>query len=431
VNVNSAEIWIALADESEYDKTTAAIERVLRGYPGLRSSLVAYPQDRVQAVETGTSDPVDVRLFGSDLDVLRQKAEEVRQRISTVPGVVQPKVQTLAEEPTLEVRVNLEKAQQYGINPGDVRRTAATYFSGLLVGNLYQEQKVFDVVVRGAPSTQQGPASLENLLIDTPGGDAVRLGDVAQVRVVQFPTVIRHDATLRSLNVTAGVSGRDLGSVLRDVKEQVRTVPMPLEYHSEVLSGLAEQQNEGLQTAGLAIGAAVGIFLLLQAALASWRLAAMAFLTLPLAGAGGVLAAFFVGGIMTLGALIGLFAVLGIAVRNSVVLLSAYQGMQPGEDATPDIDSVMSATRERAGAILLTAGATIAALIPLVVLGPIAGAEILQPLAVVVIGGLVSSTLLSVFVIPTLYLRLATTVRGQPSDVEPMLPPGPATVPAP
>ncbi len=122
---------------------------------------------------------------------------------------------------------------------------------------------------------------------------------------------------------------------------------------------------------------------------------------------------------------------LGIAARNTVVLLSSYKRIQSGGDARTDLDSVMSATRERAGAILLTAGATIAALIPLVVLGPIAGAEILQPLAVVVIGGLVSSTLLSVFVIPTLYLRLATTVRGQPSDVEPMLPPGPATVPAP
>ena len=124
-------------------------------------------------------------------------------------------------------------------------------------------------------------------------------------------------------------------------------------------------------------------------------------------------------------------AVLGIAARNTVVLLSSYKRIQSGGDARTDLDSVMSATRERAGAILLTAGATIAALIPLVVLGPIAGAEILQPLAVVVIGGLVSSTLLTVFVIPTLYLRLATTVHSEPSDVEPMLPPGPATVPAP
>jgi Cu/Ag efflux pump CusA len=429
VNVNSGEIWITLGDEADYDKTVDAIQRVLRGYTGLRSNLVTYPQDRVQAVETGTSDPVAVRLYGSDLDVLRKKAEEVRQRISTVPGIVQPKVQTLAEEPTLEVRVDLEKAQRYGVNPGDVRRTAATYFSGLLVGNLYQEQKVFDVVVRGTSSTQQGPASLENLLIDTPGGDVVRLGDVADVHVVPFPTVIRHDATLRNLNVTAGVSGRDLGAVLRDVRDRVRTVPMPLEYHTEVVSGLAEQQTQGLQTAGLAIGAVIGIFLLLQAALASWRLAAMVFLTLPLAGAGGVLAAFFVGGITTLGALIGLFAVLGIAVRNIVVLLSSYQRIRSGEDARPDLDSVMSATRERAGAILLTAGATTAALIPLVALGPIAGVEILQPLAAVVLGGLVSSTLLTLFVIPTLYLRLTAAIHGQLPGVE-TVPPGGGTVQA-
>jgi CzcA family heavy metal efflux pump len=417
-NVNSGEIWVTLGDEADYDRTVASIQRVLRGYSGMRSSLVTYPQDRVRAVEAGTSDPVAVRIYGANLDVLRQKADEVRQRISTVPGIVRPKVQNLDEEPTLEVRVNLQKAQQYGINPGDVRRTAATYFSGLNVGNLYQEQKVFDVVVKGTPSLQTGPNSLNDMLIDTQTGDEVRLGDIAEVRVVPYPTVIRHDATLRSLDVTAEVQGRDLGAVLKDVRDRVQKVQMPLEYHTEIVSGAAEQADHNLQTAGLALAVLIGMFLLLQAALVSWRLATLALATLPLSVAGGVLVAFFVGGIMTLGVLLGLVAVLGITVRNTVVLIGTYQRVQAGREAPADLDSVMSATRERAGAILLTAGATVAALIPLVVLGPTAGTELLRPLATVVIGGLVSSTLLTVFVMPALYLRFATAFHTGQADLE-------------
>jgi Cu/Ag efflux pump CusA len=411
VNVNSGQIWITLGDEADYDKTVVAIQRVLHGYPGLHSDLATYPQDRVRLVENGTSDPVVVRIYGADLDVLRRKAEEVRQRISIVPGIVKPQVQKVTEEPSLEVRVNLEQARQHGINPGDVRRTAATYFSGLLVGNLYQEAKILDVVVRGTPSLQTGPASLDDMMIDTPGGEDVRLGDIAEVRVAPYPTVITHDATHRSLDVTASVSGRDLGAVLSDVRDQTRKVSMPLEYHTEVLSGAAKQQDQNVQTAVFVIGVMIGIFLLLQSALGSWRLAAVALLTLPLSVGGGVLAAFFVGGISTLGALLGLFAVLGIAVRNTVVLLSTYERLHSTRALRLDLDSLARATGERAGSILLAAAATGAAMMPLVVPGPRSGTELLWPLAAVVVGGLITSTLLTVFVIPVLYLRLASALH--------------------
>jgi Cu/Ag efflux pump CusA len=247
------------------------------------------------------------------------------------------------------------------------------------------------------------------MLIDTQSGDDVRLGDIADVRVISYPTVIRHDATQRSLDVTAEVRGRDLGSVLQDVRDRVRGVPMPLEYHTEVISSAAQMQEQNLQTGGLTLAVIIGIFLLLQVALGSWRLAALALVSLPLSAAGGVLVAFLVGGIATLGVLLGLCAVLVISVRNTVVLINAYQAITSAGGARPDPDSVMRVTRERAGAILLTAVATIAVLMPVVVLGPTAGAEVLQPLAVVAVGGVITSVLLTLFVIPTLYLRLAAS----------------------
>jgi len=402
--VESGQIWVTLADSADYDTTVAAIGTVLQSYPGLRSDVATYPQDRVQQVRSGTSDSLVVRVYGVDLGVLQQKAEELRGKIAKVPGVVRPAVETQAYEPTLQVEVNLQQAQRYGINPGDVRRTATTYFQGLTVGQLYQDQAVFDVVVKGVPQTLSTPAALSNLLIDTPSGDQVRLADVATVSVVPQATAISHDATLRSLDVTASVSGRDVGSVLNDVRAQVGATPMPLEYHAEVLDNLTQQQGRVLQVAGLAVGVVLIAFLLLQAALLSWRLAALVLLTLPLAAAGGVVAAAFAGGLLSIGALVGLFTVLGIAARSAVVLVGAYRRL---EDVTPDPEAILRVTRERAGPIVLTAVATAAVLLPPVLFGGVPGADVLHPLAAVVVGGLATTTLLTLCVLPALYLRFA------------------------
>jgi Cu/Ag efflux pump CusA len=413
-NVDTGEIWVTLRDSADYDATVAAVGQVLQGYPGLHSDLVTYPQDRVRAVRSGTSDSLVVRVYGIDLDVLHQKAEELSKKIAKVPGVLRPSVQALTYEPTLQVEVNLSAAQRYGINPGDVRRTATIYFQGLTVGQLYQDQAVFDVVVKGVPQTLSTPAALSNLLIDTPSGDQVRLGDVATVSVVPQPTAIAHDATMRSVDVTATVSGRDLGSVMNDVKTQVSGTPMPLEYHAEVLGNLTRQQTQVLQVAGLALGVAVVAFLLLQAALRSWRLAGLVFLTLPLAGAGGVVAASVDGGLVTIGALVGLFTVLGIAARNGVVLVGACKAAQGQEDDSPPQrgarggqEAVLRVTRERAGPILLTAVATAAAVLPPLLFAGVPGADVLHPLAAVVLGGLATSTLLALLVLPALSRRFA------------------------
>jgi Cu/Ag efflux pump CusA len=411
VNVNSGEAWASLFESADYDATIAGIERVLRGHSEFRSELLTYSQDRVRAAEAGANDALVVRIYGRDLDLLRTEAEKMRQLISTVPGVSRPRVDSQAVEPSIEVKVNLAAAQHYGLNPGDVRRAAATYYAGLLVGNLYEDQKVFEVVVRGSPSKLSTP-NVGDLMIDTPSGAQVRLGDLASVQMVSSPTVIKHDATSRSIDVTAEVSGRDLGSVLADVNDRVKGVKMPLEYHAEVRSDVAAQQSRNLGTAGLAIAGAIAIFLLLQAAFSSWRLASLVFLTVPLGAAGGVLAAFPVGGITTLGALAGLFIVLAVAVRNAVLVA---RNLQESIEGTGDrSELVIRATRESAVPVLITTGATSVALLPLLVLGAGAGTEVLYPLAAVVVGGLVTSTAVTLFVMPALMLQI---MPAGPSDL--------------
>ncbi|HSV68271.1 MAG TPA: efflux RND transporter permease subunit [Mycobacteriales bacterium] len=412
VNVNSAEVWVSMAGSADHGSTLAAIQRVVNGYPGLRNQVLTYQEDRLAAARTGPAQPLVVRVYGPDLQVLRTEAETVRRELAAVSGVVRPVVETPAVEPTLQIEVNLATAEKYGIKPGDVRRSTATLLSGLLVGNLYDEQKIFDVVVWGTSPTRHSLTSVQNLLIDTPSGGHVRLRDVASVRIGPYPTVIRHDAVSRSLDVTAGVSGRQLGAVVADVKSRLGALTYPLEYRAEVVSATGEQ-GSGPLVLGFALAAVVGIVLLLQAASRSWRVAALLLVTLPLAGVGGVLAGSLAGGIMSAGALTGFLVVLAVTVRHGLLLVRGYQRLAESE-AVDGTELVRRGTRERVAPIMLTALATAAAVLPFAVSGGVAGTEILHPLAVVVLGGLVTSTLVTLFVLPALYLRFGSSQRPAP-----------------
>jgi Cu/Ag efflux pump CusA len=314
----------------------------------------------------------------------------------------------MVEEPTLEIEVDLAKAQRYGIKPGDVRRAAATMLSGIQVGSLFEEQKVFDVVVWGAPEVRRSLTDISQLLVDRPGGGQVELGKVADVQIKPALAVIRHDAVSRSIDVTADVRGRDYDAVMADVQQGLGNVQFPLEYHAEVLGDHAEQQAVKQRVLGVAAIAAILILLLMQAAFGSWRLAGAAFLTLPMALVGGVLALLASGGELSLGSLVGFVLVLAIAARNGVTLVSHLQHLERHEGQPPGPGLVMHGARERLGPVLLTALATGLALVPLVVGGNVPGQEILQPMAVVVLGGLVTATLLNLFVTPALYLRFGS-----------------------
>ena len=207
--------------------------------------------------------------------------------------------------------------------------------------------------------------------------------------------MIKHDNISRSLDVTASVRGRDLATVVDEVRARVHAMAMPLEFHAEVHSDTLEKQGQFWRVGGAALAAALAIFLLLQAAFSSWRLAALIFLVLPLSTVGGVLTASFVGGVRSLGALMGLLAIIGVAARNAVLLVREF-----GRDTPADAQSVNRVVGDRAASIVLSALTMVAAVLPLLFFGRVAGTEALFPFAVVVLGGLVTSTLLALFVVP-------------------------------
>jgi Cu/Ag efflux pump CusA len=232
----------------------------------------------------------------------------------------------------------------------------------------------------------------------------VRLGKVADVRVRATPAVIQREASQRRMDVSANISGRSAGDVRKDVRDRIRNTQFPLEYHAEAIGAAAGDEATVSHALIFGLVALVGIFLLLQAAFRSWRLATMAFLTLPVALVGGMAASLIDGTSFQLGAVIGLFAVFAIAARNVVALIDHYQRLEQVEGRVHGPDLIVEGAGDRYLPILTTAVATGMALIPFLFLGSRAGLEVVHPMALVVLGGLITSTVLSLFVVPALYL---------------------------
>jgi Cu/Ag efflux pump CusA len=423
VNVNSAEVWVSLRASADYGGTTAAIRAVAGRYPGIRAELSNYLADRLAAADSGAHAPLVVRVYGQDLQRLAAKAEDVRSMLTGVRGVHHPSVAVGAVEPSVQVQVDLQRAQRYGITPGDVRRASATFFAGLPVGSLYEDQKIFDVVVWGVPGARRAPADVADVLLDTPNGGRVRLGEVADVRMEAQPTDIHHDNISRSIDVTADVQGRSTAAVLREVRARLATLPMPSEFHAEVLSGTTPIQAQHQRLLLVSIGVILAILLVLQASLASWRLALLTLLTAPLGLAGAVLVAPLVGGVRTTPALLAMLGVLALMFRNCLQLASSYR------DGRLDPAAVCAASRAQLEQALLAALLFAAALLPLAAGGVVAGTELLQRLAIVALAGLVSAVGVSTLVFPALCTRFAAQAGPGPATTGPATA-EPATAPA-
>lgn len=413
VGINSSQIWISLDPTADYDKTVAAIRETAEAYPGIKHTVHSYLRDKVSEVLTGAGNAIVVRIYGQKIEVLNQKAEEVRQALSGIKGIVDLHTEGQVEELQVQVEVDLDAAGRANVKPGDVRRSTATVFSGLVVGYLFKEQKIYEVVVHGAPEARQSLTNLRDLWIDKSDRTQARLGDIADVRLVSTPTVLRHERIAPYVDVVANVAGRDAGSVADEVEDRLENIQFPLEYHPELLGELAELESAQRHMLGVAVAALIGIFLLLQACFGSWRLGLIAFVGLPASVAGGVLAVLVSGGVVSLGAIVGFLAVLGIAARNAVSLIDHYQHLEAQENVPFGLDLVIRGARERLSPILTGSAAIIAALLPIIVVGQSPGLEIVQPTAIVIMGGLVASTLVTLFVMPALYLVVGAGAQRQ------------------
>jgi len=405
------ENWVSVDPAADYDKTLGAVQEVMDGYPGVIRDVQTYLKERIREVLAGSSHPIVIRLFGPDLDVLRAKAKEVNEALAGIPGIDGLKVEPQVEIPHIEVEVDLAAAQQHGLKPGDVRRAAAVLVAGEEVGDIFRDGKAYDVPVWSAPESRDSLNDLRELRIDTPGGGTVRLADVASIAVKPSPNVVKHEGVTRKIDVEADVSGRDLGSVVDEVEDRLDKIAFPAEYHAEMLGEYQERQAANRKLMSLGVIAAIGVLVLLQASFGSFRLALLSFLTLPMALVGGALAAWLSGGVVSLGSMVGFLTVIGIVARNGIMLISHYQHLENVEGMAFGPALVLQGAKERVVPIMMTVLTTGLVLVPLIVAGSIPGHEIEHPMAVVILGGLLASTFINLFVVPSLYLRFAKSRR--------------------
>ena len=402
--INSSELWVSLDPAADYDTTVAAIKEAAQAFPGLQPEAMSFSTviiDRARADQNGA---IMLRTFGPDPEVLNNLAVDIEKAASGIEGVViQPRTAAITN-PVLEIEVDLDAAEKHGLSPGEIRRSATTLFAALEVGTLYEDQKVFEVVVWGMPQIRDDISDVGKLLIDTPNGGHVRLSEVASVQMVENPTVLGRYNSAHAIDLDITITGRDRQEAIADINAVLDGITYPLEYHSEFVVVPTELQAYGSRLLIYALAAIGAIFLVLQAASGSWRTAAVALVVLPVALVGGLLASLVIDGTISLGSLIGLVTVLGIVARETMVFIQQIRIASPSGSASAEV--INSVATERVEPIILTSLVTGVFVLPLAVLGGSPGLEILHPMAIAILGGLATAALASLVLLPVCYRAL-------------------------
>jgi Cu/Ag efflux pump CusA len=355
---------------------------------------------------SGTRANIAIKVFGDDLQTLRRLGESVRAAVATIPGVADLSLEQQTDVPFIRFILNRPAIARVGLRPGDVAEAVETSLAGAVVGRVFDRGAAFDVIVKLDPSSGIDFERIGDLPIDTPTGAVVPIRLLADVRREEGPNMILRENVQRRIVISSNVAGRDLGSVVDDIRTAVsQTIEMPPGYRVEY-GGQFESEESASQRL-MVLGALVvaGLFVLLVLAFGSARDALIVMVNLPLALIGGVVGVFLSGGVLNVATLIGFITLFGIATRNGIMLLSHIQHLMRVEGVSDFRTAVERGSLERLVPILMTATAAGLALIPLALGGGQSGSEIQTPMAIVILCGLVTSTLLNMFVVPVLYLK--------------------------
>jgi Cu/Ag efflux pump CusA len=412
--IGTGELWVGIDADADYAETVADVRAVTEEYDGATAEVRSYFSDRLEAggaliadTDRGRvavrDDEVVVRVYGEELAVLAVQAEAIERSLADLDDVTDVRVELPPVEPNLEIEVDLAAAERHGLRPGDIRRAATTLAQGLKVGSLFEEQKVFDVIVTGRRDYFADPDRIGDLLIDTPGGGTVRLDEVADVGQGTSFSVINREAVSRRLDLVVTVSS-DQADVADRIEAALAEIDFPLEYHAEVIAESQHTVDPGplLLLGGCAL---VVVLLLLQAAVRSWRVTAAALAVLVFSFLGGLVALALVGGELTIGAVLGFVAVLALAARNLLGLVSEYHALRAVQGIPFGAEIAIRGAADRSVATVLSSAVVVAVLLPVAIAGARPGLEIIHPMSLVVVGGAVTATLGPLLLFPALYLR--------------------------
>jgi CzcA family heavy metal efflux pump len=403
VNFSEFDITLNFA-ERDPEELVQAIRADLGKLPGVAISVGQFIAHRMDEALSGVTAQIAVKIFGPDLGVLWDKGQEVRAIMRRIEGVTDLELEPLVNVPMVAVKVNRTKAASYGLRAEDVLRVVEVFGNGYVVSQVIEGQKSFDLVVRFASTAPPSLETLRDVLLDTPSGARVPLRQVADVFIEARPYVINREDVMRRIVARCNVEGRDLGSVVDDMRARITAgVSLPPGYFVQYGGQFESQQRSQQIITSLGLAAVLLIFLLLYQALGSGKAALLVMVNLPLALIGGVLAVYWTDGVLSISSLIGFVAVFGIATRNGIILITHCQYLMR-EEGRAVHEAVLQGALDRLSPVLMTASSTALGLFPLVIGSPI-GKELERPLAWVILGGLASSTFLNLIVVPTLVRR--------------------------
>jgi CzcA family heavy metal efflux pump len=409
-----SEIHIELqhAAGNEEARTKAAIRKTLEGIPGISFAVTPFLEERIEEILSGGRGAVVINVFGDDFTAVDQTAEAIRQVVVTTPGASDVLMQSQSGSPEVTVTLRKDRLKQFGFEPLDVLDAIQTAYQGTVVGQTYDNNRVFGVAVILSPASRRDPETMGGLLIRSPSGPRLPLRELADVQLSSGRYLIIHEDTLRRQQVTSNVEGRDLASFVTDVKRRIKGgVRLPTGV-SIAYGGAAEAQAAARQELAFhSAVAAVVIVLLLSIVFRSTRNMLLVLVNVPFALAGGVLAAVLSGGSLSVGSLVGFVSLFGISARNSILMISHYEELVANEGVVWGLEAAIRGATERLVPILMTALVVALGLLPIALGSGEAGKEIEGPMAVVILGGLVTSTALNLLALPTLALRYGRFTR--------------------
>ena len=384
--------------------------------PGVNYSFSQYIQDNVNEALSGVKGENSVKIFGSDLEVLAQKAHEVVTQLKKVRGIEDENTLKELGQPTLNIQIDRDKAARYGVNVSDIQTVVANSIGGAPVTNFLEDEKTFGVAVRLNEASRNDIPDVSNLLIDTPNGQKVPLGMVASVRLTDGPFFIYREAGKRYIAVIFSVRGRDLGGAVEDAKYLVeKNVALPTNY-TIAWDGQFNQMKAAQQKLMIIIPLTlVAIFLLLVTALGNFRDAVIVLINVPFAAIGGIIALHLGGETLSISALFGFLSLFGIAIQDGVILIS-YINKTVAEEHGAMKDAMVDGAALRVRPVLMTAMLAGLGLLP-AALSHAIGSEAQRPLALVIVGGMVTTTILTLLVLPVIYAAMRARGTHKPGLV--------------
>lgn len=412
-STNGAEIDVNFKlDKRSREELFNEMRERLAGIPGIATTIGQPLGHRIDHMLSGTRANIAIKIFGTELSRLIMLGNRIESVIEKIDGVVDVSVEQQTETPQLQIRANRGALSRYGISIEEFNRFIELAFSGEQLSEIYQGQRSFGVVLRLDKRYTSSIDAIKDALIDTGFGGKVPLSEVAEIVSAGGPSSISRENVQRKLVVSANVSGRDLKGAVEEIRSEIeKSTTLPEGYRIEY-GGQFESAQSATRTLLIAtIVSLLVIFLLLFGEFQSVSLSAIVLLNLPLALIGGVLAIFFTTSIVSIPSIIGFITLFGIATRNGILLISKYKQLQ--EKQTPLHETVLNGSIDRLNPILMTALTSALALIPLILSGDKPGNEIQSPMAVVVLGGLLTSTLLNIYLMPIVYEWFAQRKQKQ------------------